>query len=94
VRGTRIGRRLYEERRFLAEQLEVKGIVFAGRLLNLQRAWKKVDGAQDYVDRVVAGKLHDPVLRFQLANGFEPLGVLADYLPADKRSRGYAAHMV
>lgn len=93
-RGTRIGRRLYEERRKLAERLELKGIVFGGRLPNLQRHWRKVGSADEYLEQVVAGKLHDPVLRFQLANGFEPLGVLDKYLPNDKKSRGYAAHMV
>src|SRR3546814_1030904 len=31
---------------------------------------------------------------FQLRNGFEPIGVLAGYLPEDRQSLGYAAHMV
>ena len=60
VRGTRIGRRLYDERRKLAERLEVKGITFGGRMPNLQRSRRKVDGPQDYLDQVVAGKIHDP----------------------------------
>jgi len=94
VRGTRIGRRLYEERRKLAERLELKGIAFAGRIPNLQKSWRKVKSAQDYLDQVIAGKLHDPVLRFQLANGFEPIGLLENYLPGDKKSRGYAVHLV
>lgn len=94
VRGTRLGRRLYEERRKLAERLEMKGIVFGGRMPNLGRFWRKVDGPQDYLDQVVSGKLHDPVLRFQLANGFEPIGILKNYLPEDKKSRAFAVHMV
>ena len=94
VRGTRIGRRLYEERRALAEGLELKGIVFGGRMPNLRRFWRKVDGPQDYLDKLIAGKLHDPVLRFQLANGFEPIGILENYLPEDKRSKAFAVHMV
>ena len=81
VRGTRIGRRLYEERRALAERLELSGIVFGGRMPNLQRLRRKVDGPQDYLEQVDRGKLHDPVIRFQLANGFEPIGILEDYLP-------------
>src|SRR5690606_27328116 len=75
IRGTRIGRRLYSERRALAERLELKGITFGGRMPNLSRVWRKVDGPQDYLDQVVAGKLHDPVLRFQLANGYEPIAI-------------------
>jgi len=94
TRGARIGRRLYEERRALAEELGLKGIVFGGRMPNLRRCWRKVDGPQDYLDRVVSGKLHDPVLRFQLANGFEPIGILTNYLPEDKQSRAFAVHMV
>ena len=81
VRGVRIGRRLYEERRALAEERDLSGIVFAGRMPNYRRNKRKVSGPQDYLDQVVAGKLHDPVLRFQLANGFEPNRILEGYLP-------------
>ena len=94
VRGTRIGRRLYEERRRLAERLELKGIVFGGRMPNLKRYWRRVESPEEYLQQVLTGKLHDPVLRFQLANGFEPLGILKKYLPEDLRSRGHAVHMV
>jgi predicted amidohydrolase/GNAT superfamily N-acetyltransferase len=94
VRGTRIGRRLYEERRALAERLDLSGIVFGGRMPNLRRSWRKVDGPEDYLGKVVDGKIHDPVLRFQLANGFEPEGILSNYLPEDKRSKAFAVRMV
>jgi len=94
VRGTRLGRRLYEERRKLAERLELKGIAFGGRMPNLKRYWRRVDSPQDYLDQVIAGKLYDPVLRFQLANGFEPIGILSKYLPEDSRSRGNAVQMI
>ncbi|MEO8618396.1 MAG: GNAT family N-acetyltransferase [Sphingomicrobium sp.] len=94
VRGNRLGRRLYEERRHLAEQLELKGIVFGGRMPNYAKARRKVGSPKDYIDAVVSGKIHDPVIRFQLANGFEPIGILTDYLPSDKKSGGFAVHMV
>jgi predicted amidohydrolase/GNAT superfamily N-acetyltransferase len=94
TRGARIGRRLYEERRALVEELGLKGIVFGGRMPNLRRLWRKVEGPQDYLDRVVSGKLHDPVLRFQLANGFEPMGILENYLPEDRPSKAFAVRMV
>ena len=94
VRGTRIGRRLYEERRALAERLDLTGIVFGGRMPNLRRHWRKVEGPQDYLDKVIDSKIHDPVLRFQLANGFEPQGILEKYLPEDKRSKAFAVRMV
>ena len=34
------------------------------------------------------------MIRFQLANGFEPAGILMDYLPSDKKSLGHAVLMV
>ncbi len=95
-RGLRIGKRLYEARRALAEELELKGIVFGGRLPGFARAKKakKAADPQIYLDAVRAGTLRDPVINFQLQNGFEPLGVLDGYLPEDKPSAGAAIHMV
>ncbi|MBH1943639.1 bifunctional GNAT family N-acetyltransferase/carbon-nitrogen hydrolase family protein [Erythrobacter sp. YJ-T3-07] len=98
VRGTRIGRRLYEERRALAERLDLSGIVFGGRMPNLANAMRRkrnrAEGPEDYLEKVVDNKIHDPVLRFQLANGFEPQGILQNYLPEDKRSKAFAVRMV
>ncbi|GAB5349410.1 GNAT family N-acetyltransferase [Alteriqipengyuania sp. 357] len=98
VRGTRLGRRLYEERRSLAERLDLTGIVFGGRMPGLANAMRRkrnsAEGPQDYLDKVIDNKIHDPVLRFQLANGFEPQGILENYLPEDKRSKAFAVRMV
>lgn len=93
-RGLRIGKRLYEARRALAERLELRGIVFGGRMPNYARVRSKVGGADEYLTQVQEGRLRDPVIGFQLANGFKPIGVLANYLPFDKESAGFAAHMV
>jgi predicted amidohydrolase/predicted N-acetyltransferase YhbS len=93
-RGLRIGKRLYEARRVLAERLELRGIVFGGRMPGYARVKTKVDGPEDYLARVREGEFRDQVIGFQLANGFTPIGVLAKYLPFDKASDGFAAHMV
>ncbi len=93
-RGLRIGKRLYEARRVLAERLELRGIVFGGRMPGYARVKARVDGPHDYLDRVKAGEFRDQVISFQLANGFTPIGVLSRYLPYDKASEGFAAHMV
>ncbi len=93
-RGLRIGKRLYETRRALAERLELRGIVFGGRMPGYARARSKVSGPEEYLEQVQEGKLRDPVIGFQLANGFAPIGVLRDYLPRDRASGGFAAHMV
>ena len=93
-RGLRIGKRLYEARRVLAERLELRGIVFGGRMPGYARVKAKVAGPEDYLERVQAGEFRDQVIGFQLANGFTPIGVLPRYLPFDKASDGFAAHMV
>jgi len=92
--GFRIGQRLYTQRRSLCQRLSLKGIVFGGRLPALHRRIKKVGSAEAYVEAVRDRKMRDPVLSFQMRNGFEPIGVLAGYLPSDKESLGYAAHLV
>jgi predicted amidohydrolase/predicted N-acetyltransferase YhbS len=93
-RGLRIGKRLYDARRMLAERLELRGIVFGGRMPGYGRVAAKVGGPEDYLAKVQEGQLRDQVIGFQLSNGFTPIGVLRDYLPMDKASAGFAAHMV
>ncbi|MFT3965315.1 MAG: bifunctional GNAT family N-acetyltransferase/carbon-nitrogen hydrolase family protein [Sphingobium sp.] len=94
LRGLRIGQRIYDARKALAEELDLHGIVIAGRIPGFARARRKVDGPEDYIAKVSGGKLSDQVLSFQLKNGFEPIGALKGYLPEDKASAGYAAHLV
>lgn len=94
-RGVRIGKRLYEARRALAERLDLNGIVFAGRMPGFARTSRKFEAdPEKYLAAVIEGRQRDPVLGFQLANGFEPQGVLRDYLPEDKASKGHAILMV
>ncbi|RZM31263.1 MAG: GNAT family N-acetyltransferase [Sphingomonas sp.] len=93
-RGLRIGQRLYEARRALVERLELKGIVFGGRMPGFARARRTVKTPEAYLEAVRAGKTRDPVLNFQIANGFEPTRILPRYLPDDKASGGNAVLMV
>src|SRR5690625_3733544 len=93
-RGYRIGHRLYNERKKLCQSLELKGVVFAGRLPNLHKRLKKCGTVENYIDQVVNKKMKDPVLSFQLRNGFEVIGVLPEYLDDDRESLNYAAHLV
>jgi predicted amidohydrolase/GNAT superfamily N-acetyltransferase len=93
-RGRRIGQRLYNERKRLCQHLRLKGVVFAGRMPNLARRWNSVGSAANYLKLVLEGKQRDPVIGFQLRNGFEVIGLLPDYLPLDHESRGYATHMI
>lgn len=93
-RGVHIGQRLYSARRKLCVDLHLKGIIFGGRLPGLNGKFKDVGSAEEYVRRVAAGSLRDRVMTFQLRNGFELIGLLENYLPSDKASRGYATHML
>jgi predicted amidohydrolase/GNAT superfamily N-acetyltransferase len=93
-RGLHIGQRLYSARRKLCESLHLKGIVFGGRIPGLKKNIRDVGGAEEYIKQVASRTLRDPVMTFQLRNGFEPIGVLENYMPSDAASMGFAAHML
>lgn len=94
MRRYRIGQRFYTQRRRLAGQLGLKGIIIAGRIPGYQRRQSEFATARDYVEAVKARKIRDPVLNFQFRNGFESLGVIEGYLPSDAESKGAAALLV
>jgi predicted amidohydrolase/ribosomal protein S18 acetylase RimI-like enzyme len=94
LRGVRLGQRLYEARKGLAERLELKGIVLGGRMPGFARNRRKVSTPDKYLEKVQRGEIRDQVLSFQLRNGFEAIGILRGYLPEDKDSAGFAAHLV
>ena len=93
-RGLRLGQRLYDERKKLARSWDVKGIVFGGRIPSLAKRLRRYGTPEAYLEEVKANRLRDPVLTFQMRNGFEVLGLLPRYLPEDKESEGYAVHLV
>jgi predicted amidohydrolase/GNAT superfamily N-acetyltransferase len=93
-RGLRIGQRFYDERRKLARAWDVKGIAFGGRIPNLTKLLRRFGTPEAYLEEVKSGRLRDPVLTFQMRNGFQVLGLLPGYLPEDKDSGGYAVHLV
>ncbi len=93
-RGFRIGQRLYNERKKLCQALGLKGIVFAGRLPTLAKRMAKFGGAEAYVEQVINKRQRDPVLGFQLRNGFEVIGLIPHYLDADHQSAGYGVHLL
>jgi predicted amidohydrolase/GNAT superfamily N-acetyltransferase len=93
-RRLRIGQRLYDARRELCEAENLKGIVFGGRMPGLAKKKGAYPQARDYLDAVTARQLNDPVIGFHLRGGFEPVGVLENYMTSDTASMGHAAHMV
>ena len=93
-RGYRIGQRLYNERKKLCQALGLKGIVFAGRLPTLAKRIRRFGTVENYIEQVKTRKQRDPVLSFQLRNGFEIIDVIPHYLDIDTQSLGYGIHMV
>ncbi|MEZ5999279.1 GNAT family N-acetyltransferase [Hyphomonas sp.] len=93
-RRLRIGERFYRVRRELCQWLELKGIVFGGRMPGYARHAKEYPNPKDYVAAVVDQKLKDPVINFQLRQGFKPIGVLRNYLLGDAQSKDCATHML
>ncbi|WP_049622892.1 bifunctional GNAT family N-acetyltransferase/carbon-nitrogen hydrolase family protein [Frateuria defendens] len=93
-RGLRIGQRLYQARKRLCMDLKLRGIVFGGRIPGLAKAVQRYGSAEAYVQAVVERRRRDPTLSFQLANHFEVIGLLRNYVPSDYESLGYAAHLV
>ena len=93
-RGLRLGERLYSARRALCVEMSLKGIIFGGRMPNYAKRAKDFDSAEAYARAVSEKKLRDPVVTFQIRQGFELVGILPEYLPSDSASLGYATHMV
>jgi predicted amidohydrolase/GNAT superfamily N-acetyltransferase len=88
-RGLRLGRRLYDYRKELCEQLNLKGIAFGGRIPNYHKYSDTLTPKQ-YIDKVRKKEIHDPVLNFQVSNDFHPSKILKGYLAGDAASKEFA----
>ncbi|MBT8324287.1 MAG: bifunctional GNAT family N-acetyltransferase/carbon-nitrogen hydrolase family protein [Winogradskyella sp.] len=91
-RGLRLGRRLYDYRKELCENLNLKGIVFGGRMPNYHKHKDELTPKQ-YIEKVKRKEIHDPVLNFQFSNDFHPLRIIKGYLAGDTASNEYAVLM-
>jgi len=88
-RSMRLGRRLYDARKDLCEELNLKGMIVGGRIPNYARHAKELTPMQ-YIKKVGKREIVDPVLTFQLANDFHPKRAIRNYIPEDSKSRSYA----
>jgi predicted amidohydrolase/GNAT superfamily N-acetyltransferase len=88
-RGLRLGRRLYDARKELCEQLNLKAIVFGGRIPFYHKFAAQMT-PKEYIQKVKFKEIYDPTLTFQIANDFHVKKVLTGYLPGDKESHDYA----
>lgn len=94
ARKMRIGERFYKTRQNLCKKRHLKGIVFAGRMPLLKSKIAEYKSPEEYLQAVLDKKLRDPVLTFQMKQGYQPLGILKNYLPQDDSSLGHAVHMI
>ncbi|CAN5520737.1 bifunctional GNAT family N-acetyltransferase/carbon-nitrogen hydrolase family protein [soil metagenome] len=88
-RDLRLGRRLYDARKELCENLNLRAIIAGGRIPGYKVYHNKLTPRQ-YIEEVKHKEIYDPVLSFQLANDFHVRKVLTNYLPDDKESHQYA----
>ncbi|MEX2366505.1 MAG: GNAT family N-acetyltransferase [Pseudohongiellaceae bacterium] len=88
-RNLRLGRRLYEARKELCRNLNLKSIMAGGRIPNYKNYADKMSPSE-YIEQVKSKDIYDPILTFQLSNGFEVKRLLKAYLPEDKDSHGFA----
>jgi len=84
-----IGQMLYNARKQLVRKLSLRRMIGGGRLFNYCEYATKIS-ALEYAHRVIKGELRDPVLSFELDNGFKFIKILPNYLD-DVRSLNYAS---
>jgi len=87
--GQGIGAALYEARRRLCKKRNLRRILAGGRLAKYDALAEDMT-PESYVQKVKDGELKDPVLSFQLREGFTVRGILPNYI-TDPMSRNYAS---
>jgi predicted amidohydrolase/GNAT superfamily N-acetyltransferase len=88
-RGMRLGRRLYDARKELCEKLNLKAIIFGGRVPNYHKYAGELS-PREYLQKVRLKEIYDPVLTFQLSNDFHVKKLVRNYMEGDAQSQEYA----
>ncbi|AFS81361.1 hypothetical protein NKOR_07500 [Candidatus Nitrosopumilus koreensis AR1] len=83
-----IATKLYNARKDLAIKLGLKRIIAGGRIFNYCEHAESLTPI-DYVKKVKRHEIREPVLSFQLRNGFRFIKILPNYIK-DSRSLNYA----
>ena len=78
-RGRGLARRLYRARQALVVELGLQGQYTVG-MLNGFEAYRSRMSIEDYYEAVVDRRIDDPTIGLQLRIGFEPRGLVPDYL--------------
>jgi len=90
-RGRGLARRLYDARKKLARERNLMRIVVGGRIPGYRKHASAMT-PREYVEKVVAREISDPVLSAQLSNGFVVKRIIPAYI-ADPQSGGFAAFL-
>lgn len=90
IRRKGIGSKLYKARRELCRRFNLKRIIAAGRLPHYHKYVNKFD-PHLYAMKVIWGDIYDPVLRFQISQGFQFCQIIHNYLEGDHESLEFAA---
>src|SRR5690606_31493222 len=77
-RNLRLGRRLYDARKEICENLNLRGIIAGGRIPGYRHYADKLTPAK-YIEMVRNKELSDSVLSFQLSNGFHVRKIMKNY---------------
>lgn len=93
LHGAGIGHLLYEGRRTLCRAMNLRRIIACGRLPGYHLHADQLT-PELYVQKVVWGDLTDPVLSFQIKEGFSYCRIMENYIPEDNQSLGNAALIV
>jgi predicted amidohydrolase/GNAT superfamily N-acetyltransferase len=88
-RGMRLGRRMYDARKELCENLNLQAIIMGGRIPGYDKFADDIS-PREYIERVKKKEVFDPTLSFQIANDFHVIKVVKNYLEGDILSRDYA----
>ena len=88
-RNFRLGRRLYDARKELCYENNLRGILAGGRIVGYGEHADEMK-PEAYIAKVRRKELYDPILTFQLSNDFDVKRLMRGYIPEDQRSRGFA----
>ncbi len=90
--GIGLSRKIYDARKEIAIQYNLRRIVLGGRIPGLVNYRDKLT-VEAYIDEVTKKNIFDPVLSVQIANGFILKRIIEKYLEMDEDSSGYATYL-
>jgi predicted amidohydrolase/GNAT superfamily N-acetyltransferase len=88
-RNMRLGRRLYDGRKELCENFNLRAIIAGGRIPGYKDYADELTPKQ-YLEKVESREVYDPILTFQISNSFHVKKILRNYLPLDNESKTFA----